>query len=73
MAVGVLQRQRSGHLLGPATYLAIGSPHTITVVFGGDANYTTSTSAALSPDVNQAPTTTTVGVLGKSVGDRASR
>src|SRR5205823_4827993 len=34
--------------------------HTITVVFGGDTNFSTSTSAALTQTVNQASTTTAV-------------
>ena len=38
----------------------IGSPHSITAVFGGDANYATSTSSALSQAVNVASTTTSV-------------
>ncbi len=37
-----------------------GSPHSITAVFGGDANYATSTSSALSQTVNKASTTTSV-------------
>jgi hypothetical protein len=37
-----------------------GSPHSITAVFGGDANYLTSTSSALIQTVNHALTTTAV-------------
>ena len=44
-----------------ATYnTTTGSPHSITAVFGGDANYATSTSSALSQTVNKAATTTSV-------------
>jgi hypothetical protein len=39
------------------TTLAVGS-HSITAVYGGDPNFKTSTSAALSQKVNQASTTT---------------
>jgi len=61
---------------GQTTYtnsaLAVGS-HTITVVYNGDTNYNTSTSANLSQTVNKADTTTTVtssanpSVFGQSV------
>jgi hypothetical protein len=37
-----------------------GTPHSITAVYGGDANYATSTSSAVSQVVNQASTTTTL-------------
>ena len=44
-----------------ATYnTTTGSPHSITAVFGGDANYATSTSSALTQTVNAAATTTSV-------------
>ncbi len=50
-----------------------GSPHSVTAVYGGDTNFTGSTSSALSQAVNQASTTTTVtssanpSVFGQSV------
>jgi Bacterial Ig-like domain (group 3) len=43
-----------------------GSPHSITAVFGGDANYSTSTSSALSQSVYAAPTVTTGSATGIS-------
>src|SRR5207248_109550 len=43
----------------PSAALAVGS-HTITVVYGGDTNFSTSTSAAITQTVNQASTTATV-------------
>ena len=62
---------------GVATYststLAVGSTHSITAVYGGDTNFTTSTSGALSQVVNKASTTTTLSssanpsVYGQSV------
>ena len=46
---------------GTATFttssLAVGT-HAITAVYGGDANFTTSTSSAVNQGVNQATTTT---------------
>ena len=48
---------------GTATFstsqLAVG-PNSITAVYGGDTNFTTSTSSALTQTVNQDGTTTTV-------------
>src|SRR5205814_7346045 len=44
----------------PGTPLAVGS-HTITAVYGGDANFAGSTSAPLTQTVNKAATTTTAG------------
>jgi type II secretory pathway pseudopilin PulG len=47
------------------TYAATGgSPHAITAVFSGDANFATSTSTALSETVNQASTATVVSSSG---------
>src|SRR5207244_38522 len=43
-----------------ATSALTAGSHTITVVFGGDTNFSTSTSAALTQTVNQASTTTAV-------------
>jgi hypothetical protein len=51
----------------------VGSSHSITAVYGGDTNFTTSTSSALTQTVNQDTTTTTVAsslnpsVYGQSV------
>ncbi len=51
MSSGIAQLTISGFQLGT---------HAITAVYGGDANFSSSTSAALSQVVNQKPTTTTV-------------
>jgi len=49
----------SGQAAFSASSLTVGS-HSITAVYGGDANFLTSTSTALSQVVNQASTTTTL-------------
>ena len=71
------EQQRSA--AGVATYtttafqLSLGSGHSITAAYGGDVNFTTSTSTALSQTVNQDSTTTSVAsstnpsVYGQSV------
>src|SRR6185503_1257512 len=52
--------------------LSAGS-HTITAVYGGDANYNTSTSASITQNISKADTTTTVvsgtnpSIFGQSV------
>src|SRR5262249_22803879 len=51
-----------GSALVSTTALAVGS-HTITAVYTGDTNFTTSASAPLTQVVNQAGTTTTVSTL----------
>jgi autotransporter-associated beta strand protein len=62
----------SGQTTISTSALSIGS-HSITVVYAGDTNYTTSTSSALSQTVNQAATTSSVAssanpsVFGQSV------
>jgi len=55
-----------------ASALAVGSGHSITAVYGGDGNYNTATSAALTQTVNQASTSTSVTSSGNpSIYDQA--
>ncbi len=62
----------SGQTTLSTSALSVGS-HSITVVYGGDTNFTTSTSSALTQTVNQAATTSSVSasvnpsVFGQSV------
>ena len=56
LGLGGLQRH-DRHLRGHPDH---GGSHSITAVFGGDANYSTSTSSALTQTVNAAATTTSV-------------
>src|SRR5207247_3778697 len=57
--LGTATLNASGVATFTTTALGAGS-HAITVVFGGDTNFATSTSAALAQTVNQASTTTAV-------------
>ena len=44
-----------------STLSVAGSPHSITAVYGGDSNFTGSTSSAIAQNVNQASNTVTLG------------